>query len=88
MIKYHTGPVNDFLRTEVVVDIPPEAEDRGWKIKQRPRYSRNHSDLVPCLFRPRGEYPNCALEINAPSQAPEKLAHHKYLVMVAKVAHL
>ncbi|KAF0307576.1 Aromatic-L-amino-acid decarboxylase [Amphibalanus amphitrite] len=36
----------------------------------------------------RGEYPNCAREINAPSQAPEKLAHHKYLVVVAKVSHL
>ena len=62
MIKYHTGPVNDFLRTEVVVDIPPEAEDRGWKIKQRPRYSRNHSDLVPCLFRPK-QGPKCGIYV-------------------------
>ena len=42
-IKYHTGPGNDFLRTEVVGDIPPESVGRGWKIKQRPRSSRNNS---------------------------------------------
>ena len=31
-IKYHTGPVNYFLRTEVVDNFPPEPEGRGRKI--------------------------------------------------------
>ena len=25
---YHTGPINDFLGTEVVVDFPPETKSR------------------------------------------------------------
>ena len=48
----------------------------------------NESSISSFIDYCRREYPNCAREINAPSQAPEKLAHHKYLVVVAKVSHL
>ena len=48
-IKYQTGPVNDFLRTEVVVDIPPETEGRGRKINN----DRGPQEIIPfvCLLK-------------------------------------